>query len=192
MSAGDRGGLPLGNTPTRWGLVAQAFHWLGAAVILLLLVHGWWMSEFAPRAARQEHYALHASLGYTLLALLALRLPWRWFNTVPAPPLASPAWEKMAAAASHWGLYLLMLGAALTGWALAGTMRRPLDSFFGLVRVPQLPGGPDRVLHKLLEEAHEALAWTLAALVAVHVAAAIYHFAVRRDDVMQRMWGRGR
>ena len=38
-----------------------------------------------------------------------------------------------------------------------------------------------------MEAAHEALAWILLALVAVHVAAAFYHWQVRRDDVMQRM-----
>jgi cytochrome b561 len=39
----------------------------------------------------------------------------------------------------------------------------------------------------MFEEAHELLAWTLALLVAAHVAAALYHWLWRKDDVMQRM-----
>jgi cytochrome b561 len=44
-----------------------------------------------------------------------------------------------------------------------------------------------RALHEILEEIHGVLAWTLAALVVIHIAASAYHFAVRKDDVLQRM-----
>jgi cytochrome b561 len=187
------GSLRLRNSANEWGLVALAFHWFGAAVIFFLLAHGWWMAEFAPRASRLEHYALHASAGYGLLALVLLRLLWRWMNEVPALPAATPRWERVAAHAGHWGLYLLMLAAAVSGWALSGTMRRPLDSFFGLFQVPSLVAGADRALHQALEEFHERLAWGLTALVAIHIAASIYHYVVRKDGVLERMaspWSR--
>jgi cytochrome b561 len=38
-----------------------------------------------------------------------------------------------------------------------------------------------------LEELHSALAVALMALVAIHVAAAIYHYRVIKDDILQRM-----
>jgi cytochrome b561 len=57
---------------------------------------------------------------------------------VPALPVDAPRWEHAAAHAGHWGLYVLMLASAASGWALAGTFRRPLDSFFGWFRVPPL------------------------------------------------------
>jgi cytochrome b561 len=179
--------LQLRNSTTHWGLVAQAFHWLGAVVIFFLLAHGWWMADFAPREMRIEHYRLHASFGYGLLALVLLRLLWRWMNEVPALAAAAPGWERIAAHVSHWGLYLLMLAAAITGWALAGTLRRPLDSFFELFQVPSLVAGSDRALHEMLEEVHSGMAWTLAILVVIHIAASVYHFAIRKDDILQRM-----
>jgi cytochrome b561 len=78
-----------------------------------------------------------------------------------------------------------MLGSAFSGWALAGTFGRPLDSVFGGFRVPALVS--NRQLHGPLENAHVWLSWALALLVLAHIAAAFYHRLWRRDDVMQRM-----
>jgi cytochrome b561 len=177
--------MAIRNTTTRWGAAARFFHWAGAIAILYLLVHGYWMTHFAPRPERLASYATHASVGYALIAFMLARLLWRAANPVPALPAGSPAWERLAALAGHWGLYLLTFAAALTGWALAGTFRTPLRSFFGLFDVPALVSNTG--LHKLLEETHEALAWALAALALVHVASALWHWRWRKDDVLQRM-----
>lgn len=175
------------NTSSTWGAVSRLFHWSAGALVLVLVVHGFWMTEFAAREGRFGHYQAHASVGYGLMALMLLRLLWRWANEVPALPAPTPRWERIAAHAGHWGLYLLTLAAALSGWALAGTLRQPLDSFFGWFTVPPLVSGASRSLHKALEETHEFLAWTLALLVLVHVASAVYHWRWKKDDVMQRM-----
>ena len=172
------------NSATTWGIAARFFHGAGALVILGLIGHGWWMTEFAPRAERMGHYQTHASFGYLLIALMVLRLLWRWMNEVPALPNA-PAWERWAAHAGHWGLYVLTFGAAFSGWGLAGTFRQPIDSVFGWFQVPALASG--NALHKPLEEAHELLSWTLAFLVLAHVASAFWHLWWKKDDVMQRM-----
>ncbi|MGC2518688.1 MAG: cytochrome b [Burkholderiales bacterium] len=185
----------IGNTKAAWGWASQAFHWIGAALVLVLLAHGEWMADFAPREVRFEHYLWHASVGYALLALVILRLLWRWTNAVPELPRTAPAWERVAAHLSHWGLYVLILAASLSGWALAGTFSRPMDAtLFGLVHVPGIVGSRDRALHDQLESGHGVLAWALAILVVVHFVGALYHLLVRKDDVMQRMlpgFGRG-
>jgi cytochrome b561 len=175
------------NTSSTWGAVSRLFHWAAAALVLYLIVHGFWMTEFAAREGRFGNYQTHASVGYGLIAFMLLRLLWRWGNTVPELPAATARWERIAAHAGHWGLYLLTLASALSGWALAGTMRRPLDSFFGLFNVPALVSGGSRGLHDMLEETHAILSWTLALLVLVHIASAIYHWRWKKDDVMQRM-----
>src|SRR5215470_6460933 len=97
------------NTTTSWGAVSQLFHWIAGGLILILLIHGWWMVTVPPREVRFEHYGWHASIGYGLLALMILRLLWRSSNAVPdlLPPV--PAWERLAARVNHWGLYLLVL-----------------------------------------------------------------------------------
>src|SRR5205823_4955716 len=148
----------------------------------------WWMTHFAPRPDRLAHYAGHAGLGYDFLMLLVLRLLWRWTHAVPALPASTPRWEQIAARASHYGLYLLMLATSVTGWAMAGMMRTVLNKdAFGLT-VPMIYVAQDRPLHDLFEDTHKILAYVLAALVVVHLAAALRHHFVKHTDVMRRMW----
>jgi cytochrome b561 len=176
----------LRNTATSWGWPAKLLHWVGAAAILVLLVHGWWMTHMAARPDRIANYNWHAALGYDLLALLILRMLWRWANPVPALPAELRPWERTAAQAGHVGLYLLMFGASLTGWALAGTFRTPLSKDLLGLPVPQIL--QDRAWHDLFEEAHFILSYLLAALVLVHVAGALRHYFIKHNDVLGRMW----
>jgi cytochrome b561 len=175
----------LNNTATTWGSAAKALHWIAAAMILTLLIHGWIMVGL-PRELRFPNYGWHASIGYTTLALMIARLLWRWINAVPALPADAAHWEIIAARAGQAGLYLLIFAASFSGWAMAGTMRRPLDAgLFGFIPIPNIV--TDRTLKDQLESAHSLIAYTLAALVVIHVAGALYHFWLKKDDVMQRM-----
>jgi cytochrome b561 len=178
------------NSATSWGWPSKLFHWVAALAILILLLHGWWMTHMTPRPERAANYVWHAAIGYDLLALLILRLLWRWVNPVPAMPAALKPWEVMAARAGHIGLYLLMFAAAVSGWALAGTGRRPWDlDMFG-VQIP--PIVTDRTLHGPLEDWHMYLSYALAALVVVHIVGALRHHLIKRNDVMRRMWFGGK
>src|SRR5262249_11980702 len=104
------------NSADDWGWPAKLLHWIGAALILLLLAHGWWMTHLAPRGPdRIAHYAGHAAMGYDFLAILVLRLLWRWTNQVPPLPAGLKAWERAAAHLAHFGLYLLMLATTVSG-----------------------------------------------------------------------------
>jgi cytochrome b561 len=177
-----------GNSDNAWGWPAKLLHWIGAILILLLLGHGWWMTHFAPRPDRLAHYAGHAGLGYDFLLLLMLRLLWRWTHAVPALPADTPRWEYLAARASHIGLYLLMFATTVVGWALAGTMRAPMNKDAFGVPVPLIYVSQDRGMHVLLENSHKILAYVLAALVIVHLVAALRHHFVKHNDVLRRMW----
>jgi cytochrome b561 len=174
------------NTAVLWGWPAKLLHWIAAVTILLLLGHGWWMTHLAARADRIAHYNGHAALGYDLLVLLVLRLLWRWANPVPTLPDGLQQWERMAARAGHIALYLLMFAASLTGWALAGTFRTPMNKDIFGVSVPQIVS--DRAYHDLFEQSHFIMSYLLAALVVVHVAGALRHHFLKHNDVLRRMW----
>jgi len=178
------------NSIIGWGWPSKLFHWAAALAILILLLHGWWMTHMTPRPERAANYAWHAAIGYDLLALLILRLLWRWMNPVPAMPATLKPWEVMAARAGHIGLYLLMFAATLSGWALAGTGRRPWNlDMFGL-QIP--PIVTDSALHRPLEDWHMYLSYTLAALVVVHFVGALRHHVIKHNDVLRRMWFGGK
>jgi cytochrome b561 len=178
----------LGNSDNTWGWPAKLLHWIGAILILLLLGHGWWMTHLAPRPDRLAHYAGHAALGYDFLALLVLRLLWRWTHAVPTLPAELPRWERLAAHASHIGLYLLVFASTLTGWALAGTFRTPLNKDVFNLTVPSIYASQDRAMHGLFEQSHELLSYALAILIVVHLVAALRHHFVKRNTVLRRMW----
>jgi cytochrome b561 len=174
------------NTSTQWGWPAKLLHWIGALAILVLLVHGWWMVHMTPRPERFANYLWHAALGYDFMALLLLRLLWRWLNPVPALPRQLARWERLSAQAGHVGLYLVMLGATVSGWALAGTFRNPMAK--DLMGLPVPPIVRDRAWHDVLEASHFVLSYLLAALVVVHVLGSLRHHLMKRNDVLRRMW----
>ena len=173
------------STTDEWGFVAKLLHWVGAALILVLLIHGWWMTHLVARPDRLVNYGWHAAIGYDLMGLLVLRLLWRWANPVPALPADLKPWERRAAHLGHFGLYTLMLATTLTGWAMAGTGRVPLrQDLFG-IEIPLVV--QDRALRPLLEDSHKIIAYLLAALVVVHVIGALRHHFVKRNTVLRRM-----
>ena len=126
------------NSTTTWGWPAKVLHWIGAAIILVLLVHGWWMTHMTPRPERLANYAWHSALGYDLLALTVLRLLWRWFNPVPELPADLKPWERAAARVGHVSLYVLMFIVSLTGWMVATTFRVPMTKDLLGVDVPAI------------------------------------------------------
>jgi cytochrome b561 len=174
------------NTRDDWGWPARLLHWLGAVLILLLLAHGWGMTHLAPRGPeRLAHYAGHAKLGYDFLALLVLRLLWRWTHEVPPLPDGLAPWERAAAHLGHFGLYVLMFATTLSGWAMAGTGRTPFNQDVLGIPVPLFV--TDRALHGPLEDTHRYLAYALAALVLAHIVGALRHHFSKRNTVLRRM-----
>jgi cytochrome b561 len=173
------------STHDEWGLAAKLLHWLGAALIFVLLAHGWWMTHLAARPDRLANYAWHAAIGYDLMALLVLRLLWRWMNPVPALPADLKAWERAAVHVGHVGLYLLMLATTVTGWAMAGTGRVQLKQDVFGIALPMIV--QDRAWRPPLEESHKIIAYVLAALVAVHIIGALRHHFIKHNTVLRRM-----
>jgi cytochrome b561 len=182
----------LRNTGTTWGPVAKLFHWFGALLIFFLIAHGWWMTHLAARAGRLEQYGLHATVGYYLVLLIALRLVWRLGNAVPALPEELPRWRRAAARSAHWLLYFLMFFVSISGWMVADTLRQPIEAtLFGFIPVPHLLDASHRPFRALIEEAHAVSSYVLLALVVVHFVGALNHHFWQKNDVLRRMgWRR--
>lgn len=181
--------MPLRNTTTAWGTVAKALHWVVALLGLFLVAYGWWMIHVAERSARPGNFAFHTALGYSLLLVVLLRLCWRAFDPAPAPPANSAPWERIGAHIAHALLYLLLIGASITGWLIVGSSRRPIEvQLLGFIPVPLLNNAGNRALHDLAEDIHRGLSYAMLALVVVHVAAALRHHFVKKNDVLRRMW----
>jgi cytochrome b561 len=158
-------------------------HWGTLAAIVLVVGFILIREGFDERALRSSLLGLHRSIGLLVFLAAIVRLALRGRYTLVSPPEMAPL-TRLAAGATHVLLYALLLGLPLIGWALtnAGGHRAALFGF----ALPALIG-PDEDLADLLGEVHEGAAWALFALVALHVAAALYHHFVRRDEVLVAM-----
>ena len=168
----------------RWGPVSQLLHWGIVVLILTMAVLGLTMTELPNSPDKVRLFALHKSIGLTILALVALRLLWRVFAGRP-PDLPMPRWQHRAAQASHAGLYVLLFAVPLSGWLVNSASGFPLR-WFGLFRVPSI-AARDHDLHEFAEGLHEWLFWGLIVLVVMHATAAIYHHLFMRDATLSRM-----
>lgn len=173
------------NTPDRWGWVSQSLHWLIALLIVVIAVIGLTMGDLPNSPRKISVYALHKSLGLTVLALVALRLAWRMYAGAPHHLPGTPAWQRWAASMTHLALYAVMFAMPLTGWLLNSAAGYPLQ-WFKLFNLPALAAEDDG-LRELAEEMHEAGFWLLLVLVLVHAGAALFHHLFQRDDTLRRM-----
>jgi cytochrome b561 len=174
------------NTPSNWGSLARAFHWVLGIAIIGMIGFGWWMNHIPARPDRFFYRSIHADIGYVLLLLTAFRLIWRVLNPTPALPEDSSRWQRIAARTSHVALYALTILVAMLGWAHSGARTPNYSDWFGLFRVPQFTS-PDKAAAAAYEDRHIFFAYVLLALIAIHAAAAAWHHFVRRDRVASRM-----
>jgi cytochrome b561 len=167
----------------RWP--AQLLHWMTAAAIVCVVPLGFAMTSASPGPGQNRLYDLHRSFGALILAMAAIRLLWRLY--APAPPLVPglPRWQVLAARSTHAALYVLLFAVPLMGWAGTSAFGAPI-TVFGLFQLPPLLD-KDRELAAVLLPIHVTLALTLTALVVVHVAAALHHHFIRKDDTLRRM-----
>jgi cytochrome b561 len=178
------------NTPTvtRYSSVAIAFHWVLALAIVGAFGMGVYMSDLPFSPQRLKYYNWHKWAGVTILALSALRLLWRLTHR-PPPDLPAPAWQKLAAHATHWALYALFFAVPLVGWAYSSAAGFPIV-WFGVLPLPDFVS-PDKVLAEAIKPWHGYLAYALATLVLLHIAAALKHQFIDRDGLISRMSLRG-
>ena len=178
------------NPNDHWGAVSQFLHWLIVVLIVVMAWLGLTMTDLPNTPRKVEIYTLHKSIGLAILALVLLRLAWRWHAGAPAALASIPHWQRRMAAATHAGMYLLLLAMPISGWVTHSASGFPLR-WFGLFRVPPLTGH-DEALQELSATWHEWIFWTLVVMVLAHAAAAFWHHLFQKDATLLRMLPRRR
>jgi cytochrome b561 len=170
-------------TPT-----ARRFHWWTVALILVQVPLGLYMAYRGNVQGifddlTNNLYSSHKLIGMIIFLVVLARLAYRLTHGAPADEPTLEAWHKGASHFNHWGLYLLLLATPIAGYI--GISQYPALNIFGI----PLPG----IVAENQEAAsrtfliHFYLALVLVAFVAIHVAAALYHYAIRKDNVVTRM-----
>lgn len=173
------------NSADEYGIIARSLHWFIAVAIFAQIGIGVHVDGLPFGIERLRWVSRHKSVGLLILAAFLLRLVWRSFDHAPPLPGVMNARERRLAASTHWLLYGLAMTAAVFGWLHASAAGLGA-SFFGLFPIPSLM--PKNVeLSKQFAVIHAGLVWTLAALIALHVGAALRHLW-KRDGVFRRMF----
>ncbi|MGD8828671.1 MAG: cytochrome b/b6 domain-containing protein, partial [Gammaproteobacteria bacterium] len=117
------------NTAQRYGFLAQIFHWL--VVILLVAQFSLiWYADDMPRGAEKAAViGTHKALGITILAIIVLRVLWRFINPTPALPKDLDRRLGWVAHGTHWLLYALVLALPIVGWSMSSAGGHPVDYF---------------------------------------------------------------
>jgi cytochrome b561 len=159
-------------------------HWLIALGIIGLLAVGLYMVGL-PKGLpfKATLINLHKSLGMTVFLLVLLRIVARAaLHRPPLPPM--PPWQRAAARTTQGLLYVAMVGMPLAGY-LGSSFNRYGTRFWGIL-LPKW-GWDDPHLRELFFGIHEALGYVLIVLIVLHVAGALKHQLIDRDNLLARM-----
>jgi cytochrome b561 len=120
----------------------------------------------------------------TILIVMLVRLGWRQAHPVPDLPDTLSPIEKKIARLNHWAFYLLLIGLPLGGYLLVNAKGHAVP-FFG-VELPVLLA-KNQFLSGLIFFVHAGGAFLLIFLILLHVAAALRHELLFKDNTLRRM-----
>ena len=168
----------------RYASTMIALHWLIALGIIGLLALGLYMVGL-PKGLplKATLLNLHKSVGLTVFLLVLLRIMARVaLNRPPLPPMRP--WQRAAARTTQGLLYVAMVAMPLCGY-LGSSFNRYGTRFWGIA-LPKW-GWDDAGLRELFFGLHEAIGYALIALIVLHVAGALKHQFIDRDNLLARM-----
>jgi cytochrome b561 len=176
--------MDLKSEANDYGTLVRTLHWLGA----LCVVGAWLIGTFIddlPKSLGPRAMFVHMSFGLTILALLLLRVGWRFARPVPALATRLGPSLEFAARAMQWVLYALMLAVPIAGIVLEFARGQPLP-LFGIAEIAS-PWVRDRAFSRTVMGVHGWAADALLLLATLHAAAALFHHFVLKDRTLLRM-----
>ena len=175
----------VGARAARYHPALVTLHWLLAALIVASLASGaFWLAAMPNADPRKvDILRLHMSAGMLIFGLMAVRFAVRMLTARPARATTGRPGLDRIATLTHYGFYVLVLLMVASGYATGIFAGLPAIVFGG--SGDPLP--PSFATYPTFT-AHRALAIALAALIALHALAALWHHVGRRDGLLRRMW----
>jgi cytochrome b561 len=166
--------------PAAYPPPSKLLHWSVAIAVLVQAPLGLSLVYVELGAWQDALFNFHKSLGIVILVLMVWRLLNRVFVGAPSPEPTIAPWQRVVSSAVHGALYLLLIVQPIVGY-LANSAFGASTPFFGLFEIPPA------VAANRLFALHGWIGLILLMLIAVHIAAALQHYFVRKDGVLQRM-----
>ncbi len=168
---------------------ARVLHWATVALVAVQVPIGLYMTHRGNTLNVWDNvtgalYNGHKLIGVALLLVVLWRLAYRFTRGAPADEPTIEPWQRLASHVTHWGLYVLLVCAPIAGYI--GISLFPALDIFGVFSLPGVVA-PDKEAAKTAFAVHKLLVVLLVLLIAMHVAAALFHYFVRKDNVLGRM-----
>lgn len=173
-----------------YSVTARRLHWWTVAFLAIQIPVGLFMvrygaaTDFAPPTA--QLYDGHKLLGLVILVLAAARLTYRLVHGAPPDEPTIEVWQKIAGHFTHWALYALLFLVPILGW-LAISYYGPFEPFG--IKLPTLAAKDDARATQTFF-LHMLAAYALILVAGMHVGAALFHYVIRKDGVLRRMFVR--
>jgi len=163
-------------------------HNIMALLIIGLFCFGLSLESF-DKEVRGVYVNFHKLGGVLVVVLLLLRSLMRLITPPPAFPTSMGPGFVTAAHLGHKALYLLMFVVPLSGMAMSMAAGRGIN--FYLFQLAS-PFEANKELAGQLHEVHEISSFLLIALVLGHIAIALYHQFVLKDNLLYRLSAKGK
>ena len=170
--------------PQHFNPLARYLHWLMAIMILTMLSIG--AAMMTSLHHRIWLVDVHRPLGIAILLLALIRLANRFYSRQPPLPAELSRRQVLAAKASHWALYALMLAMPLLGWAQLSAAGVPIVMFEGLNLPAITPTSP--LLFAWFHDAHRLLANCSLRWCCYYLSAALVHRMVYSATACLPAW----
>ncbi len=171
-----------------YSVTARRLHWWTVVALAIQVPLGLFMVRYGAATNFAEPtgklYDSHKLVGLAILTLLLARLAYRLAHGAPAAEPTVELWQKTASHITHWAIYALLIIVPMLGW-LAISYYGPFAPFS--IKLPTLAGQDDAKAREVFHW-HRLAAYALVLFIGMHVGAALFHYAIRRDGVLQRMW----
>src|SRR5579862_6769875 len=152
---------------TRYSALAQLFHWVIAALIVVQFTLARLADPLPLGVHKIALLARHKSFGMTILMLAVLRLLWRLGHRAPPLPAGMSRFERLAARGTHLAFYVLLFAMPLTGWMMSSAKNYSV-SWFGLFTWPDLIG-KNETAFDFLRATHDTMSNVLFAIAVLHI-----------------------
>jgi cytochrome b561 len=168
---------------TQFTVLMRLLHWTMVAMVLTMLCIG--VAMVSSLADYHVLVSIHRPLGIAILILVVVRFVNRLLSRLPPFPATMSRGERLAATASEYTLYGLMLVLPLVGWGMLSAARYPIV-LFGSLQLPFiLPH--NAMLYAVLRKGHTILAYLLFLTFLAHFGAILFHTLIVRDGILKRM-----
>ncbi|MFV9474198.1 cytochrome b [Advenella sp. RU8] len=169
----------------RYTPIAITLHWLMALGLSGTFAMGFYMQDIPLSPSKLQLYAWHKWAGIVMLLLVFARITWRLTHAAPSLPDSMSGFMRFMANVAHWVLYGLMLAIPLSGWLMSSAQGFQVV-WFGIWPLPDLVS-KNPALGETLTTVHWALNYVLLGFVVLHIAAALKHHILDRDNILARM-----